>query len=115
MPAGVKGEDITVGTGIRPERGSVITIHYRGFLHRGDQFRSSYDEGRPLRIQLGRREVIAGLERGMLGMRVGGRRRLVISPHLAYGEAGVPGVIPPNAVVIVEVELLDVQGPTTAA
>jgi peptidylprolyl isomerase len=66
-------------------------------------------------VHLGRREVIAGLERGIVGMRVGGRRRLVISPHLAYGEAGVPGVIPPNAVVIAEVELLDVQGPTIAA
>ena len=64
---------------------------------------------------MGRREVIAGLERGMLGMRVGSRRRLVISPHLAYGAAGVPGVIPPHAVVIVAVELLDVQCPTIAA
>jgi FKBP-type peptidyl-prolyl cis-trans isomerase len=79
----------------------------------GNQFRSSYDDGRPLRIQLGRREVIAGLEHGVLGMQVGGRRRLVINPHLAYGAAGVPGVIPPHAVVIVEVELLDVQDPNT--
>jgi peptidylprolyl isomerase len=114
MPSGVKVEEITVGTGVRAERGSVIPIHYRGFLRRGDQFRSSYDEGRLLRVHLGRREAIAGLERGMVGMRVGGRRRLVISPHLAYGSAGVPGVIPPNAVVIVEVELWNVQGPTTA-
>jgi peptidylprolyl isomerase len=115
MPAGVKVEEITLGTGVRAERGAVVTIHYRGLLHRGDQFRSSYDEGRPLRIHLGRREVIAGLERGIVGMRVGGRRCLVISPHLAYGAAGVPGVIPPNTVVIMEVELLDVQGPTIAA
>jgi FKBP-type peptidyl-prolyl cis-trans isomerase len=114
MPAGVKVEEITVGTGALAARGTVVTIHYRGFLHRGDLFRSSFDEGQPLRVQIGRREVIAGLERGIIGMRVGGRRRLVISPHLAYGEAGVPGVIPPNAVVIIEVELLDVQGPTTA-
>lgn len=115
MPAGVKVEEITLGTGVRAERGAVVTIHYRGLLHRGDQFRSSYDEGRPLRIHLGRREVIAGLERGIVGMRVGGRRCLVISPHLAYGAAGVPGVIPPNTVVIMEVELLDVRGPTIAA
>jgi len=78
IPPGVKVQDSTLGTGVRAERGSVVTIYYRGFLHRGDQFRSSYDEDRPLRVQLGRREVIAGSERGMLGMRVGGRRRLVI-------------------------------------
>jgi peptidylprolyl isomerase len=113
MPTGVKVEEITLGTGALAERGTVVTLHYRGFLHRGDQFRNSYDDGRPLRVHLGRREVIAGLERGIFGMRVGDRRRLVISPHLAYGAAGVPGVIPPNAVVIVEVELLDVQSPTT--
>jgi FKBP-type peptidyl-prolyl cis-trans isomerase len=114
MRSGVKVEDLTLGTGALAERGTVVTIHYRGFLRRGDLVRSSYDEGQPLRVHLGRREVIAGLERGMLGMRVGGRRRLVISPHLAYGAAGVPGVIPPNAVVIIEVELLHVQDPTTA-
>jgi FKBP-type peptidyl-prolyl cis-trans isomerase len=114
MSAGVRVEEITLGTGALAERGTVVTIHYRGFLHRGDQFRNSYDEGRPLHVHLGRREVIAGLERGIIGMRIGGRRRLVISPHLAYGASGVPGVIPPNAVVIFEVELLDVQGPTTA-
>jgi peptidylprolyl isomerase len=113
IPAGVKVEEITVGTGVRAERGSVVTVHYRGFLRRGDQFRNSYDEGQPLRVRLGKREIIAGLERGIMGMRIGGRRRLVISPHLAYGEAGVPGVIPPHAVVIVEVELLDVEGPNT--
>jgi peptidylprolyl isomerase len=115
MPSGLKVEELTLGTGAVAARSTVVTIHYRGFLHRGDQFRSSYDEGRPLHIRLGRREVIAGLERGILGMRVGGRRRLVISPHLAYGTSGVPGVIPPNAVVIFEVELLDVRGPTIAA
>lgn len=115
MPSGVKVKEITLGTGTRAERGTVVTIHYRGFLHRGDQFRSSYDEGRPLRVHLGKREVIAGLERGILGMRVGGRRRLVISPHLAYRRAGVPGVVPPNAVVIFEVELLAVEDPPTAA
>ena len=81
MPSGVKVKEITLGMGALAERGTVVTIHYRGFLHRGDQFRSSYDEGRPLRLHLGRREVIAGLERGVLGMRVGGRRRLVHTWH----------------------------------
>jgi FKBP-type peptidyl-prolyl cis-trans isomerase len=115
MPVGMQVEEITLGTGECAERRSVVTLHYRGFLHRGQQFRSSYDEGRPLRIQLGRREVIAGLERGIVGMQVGGRRRLVISPHLAYGEAGVPGVIPANAVVIFEVKLMHVESPNTVA
>ncbi|HSF29363.1 MAG TPA: FKBP-type peptidyl-prolyl cis-trans isomerase [Candidatus Tectomicrobia bacterium] len=115
MPSGVKIVEMTLGTCARAERKTVVTIHYRGFLHRGDQFRSSYDDSRPLHIQLGTREVIAGLERGIVGMRVGGRRRLVISPHLAYGTSGVPGVIPPNAVVIFEVELLNVRGPIIAA
>ena len=84
MPAGVKIEEITVGTGVRTEHGSVVTFHSRGFLHRGDPCRSSYDDGQPLCVHVGRRKVIAGLEHGIAGMRVGGRRRLVISPHLAY-------------------------------
>ena len=83
MRSGVTVEEITLGTGARAERGTIVTVHYRGFLRRGDQFRSSYDEGQPLYVRLGRPEVIIGLERGLLGMQVGGRRRLVISPHLA--------------------------------
>jgi FKBP-type peptidyl-prolyl cis-trans isomerase len=114
MRSDVKIEEITLGTSTLAECGTIVTIHYRSFLTRGNQFRSSYDDGRPLRVHLGRREVIAGLERGLLGMRVGGRRRMVISPHLAYGKRGVPGIVPPDAVLIVEVELLDVQGPTAA-
>jgi FKBP-type peptidyl-prolyl cis-trans isomerase len=96
MRAGVKVEEITPGTGALDERETVVTIHDRGFLHRGGQFRSSYDEGQPLRVRLGRREVIAGLECGLLGMRVGGRRRLVSNPHLPYGKTGGPGIVPPN-------------------
>jgi FKBP-type peptidyl-prolyl cis-trans isomerase len=69
--SGVKVAEITLGTATLAERGTVVTIHNRGFLTRGDQFRSSYDEGRPLRVHLGRREAIAGLERGILGMRAG--------------------------------------------
>jgi FKBP-type peptidyl-prolyl cis-trans isomerase len=115
MRSGVKVEEITLGTGALAERGTVVTIHYRAFLRRGAQVRSSYEESRSQRVHLGQREVIAGLEHGILGMRVGGRRPLVVSPHLAYGERGVSGVIPPNAVLMFEVELLDVQSPTTAS
>jgi FKBP-type peptidyl-prolyl cis-trans isomerase len=114
MRSGVTVEEMTIGTGAHAAAGTIVTIHYRGVLMRGDQFRSSYDEGQPLRVHVGRREVIAGLELGLLGMRVGGRRRLVISPHLAYGTRGVPRIIPPNAVLILEVELLDVQTATAA-
>jgi FKBP-type peptidyl-prolyl cis-trans isomerase len=71
MRSGILIEELSPGTGMLAERGTVVTIHYRGFLTRGDQLRSSYDEGRPLRVHLGRREVVAGLERGILGMRVG--------------------------------------------
>ena len=84
MPAGVKVKEITLGTSALAVRGTAVTIHNRAFLHRGQPFRSSYDEGGPLRIHLGRREVIVGLERGIVGMRVGGRRRLAIRPPLAY-------------------------------
>jgi FKBP-type peptidyl-prolyl cis-trans isomerase len=76
MRSGVAVEEMTIGTGTLAARGTIVTIHYRGFLTRGDQFRSSYDDGRPLRVHLGSREVMAGLEHGLLGMRVGGRRRL---------------------------------------
>ena len=76
MRSGMKVEDMTIGTGERTTAGTIVTIHYRGVLTRGNQFRSSYDEGQPLRVHLGKREVIAGLELGLLGMRVGGRRRL---------------------------------------
>jgi FKBP-type peptidyl-prolyl cis-trans isomerase len=103
------------GTGARAERGTIVTIHHRGFLHRRDQVRSSYNEERPLRVRLGTREVIAGLQRGLLGMRVSGLRRLVISPRLAYGKSGVPGIVPPNAVLIFDVELLGVQASTTTS
>ena len=112
MPAGLRVEERTLGTGALAERGTSVTIHYRGCLHGGDPLRSAYADGRPLRVHLGRREVIAGLERGR---RVGGLRRLVVSPHLAYGAAGVPGVLAPHAMLIVEVELLAVEGPTIAA
>jgi FKBP-type peptidyl-prolyl cis-trans isomerase len=74
--SGVTVEEMTLGTGECAAVGTIVMIHYRSVLARGDQFRSSYDEGQPLRVHLGRREVIVGLERGILNMRVCGRRRL---------------------------------------
>jgi FKBP-type peptidyl-prolyl cis-trans isomerase len=108
MPSGLKIKDVVKGTGAIAERGATVTVHYRGYLNRGEQFRSSYDDGAPVRFVLGKREVIAGMDRGVLGMRVGGRRDLLVSPHLAYREQGIEGVIPPDAVLRFEIELLDV-------
>ncbi|MGZ8901274.1 MAG: FKBP-type peptidyl-prolyl cis-trans isomerase [Limisphaerales bacterium] len=84
-------------------------MNYRGFLNRGEECCSSFEYQRPIIIDLDRRECIAGLRLGIEGMREGGRRELVVSPHLAYGEAGIPGRVPPNAVLRFEVELLEVR------
>lgn len=108
LPSGLKVKDVTEGTGAVAERGKLVTIHYRGFLNRGDLFRCSHDDGAPISFVVGKREVIAGLEYGVEGMRVGGHRQLIVSPHLAYRDTEVPG-IPPNALLRFEVELLDVQ------
>jgi len=105
MRRGVEIESETVGQGATAERGRTVTVRLDGFLHHGDQFQS----GEVVTIQLGKRRVIAGLEYGIEGMRVGGRRRLRIGPHLAYGDEGVSGTIPGHALLIYEVELLSVE------
>jgi FKBP-type peptidyl-prolyl cis-trans isomerase len=105
MRHGVEVESETVGQGTIAERGRKATVRLNGFLHHGEQFQSA----EVVTIELGKRHVIAGLEYGIEGMRVGGRRRLRIGPHLAYRDEGVPGKIPPNALLIYEVELLSVE------
>lgn len=105
MARGVEVDDDVIGNGRIAERGGSITIRYDLALNRGDVVQA----GQVATFVLGKRTVIAGLEYGVQGMRVGGRRRLRISPHLGYGAAGVPGVVPPNAVLLFQVELLDVQ------
>jgi hypothetical protein len=109
MPSGVKIKEMTVGTGMVAERGKVVVVHIRGFLHRGEECLNTYQQGQPERIDLSGRESIAGLRKGIEGMRVGGRRELIVSPHLAYRAKGLIGRIPPNAVIRFEVELLDVR------
>ena len=104
MPKGVKVRDLRVGEGAVAGRGTTVTVRYDGFLRRGDRFQCT-----TYTFNLSRREVIAGLRYGVEGMRVGGLRRLTVSPHLAYGATGVPGVIPPDAVLVFEVELLGVR------
>ena len=92
------------------ENGDMLLVHYEGKLQDGTIFDSSYKRGTPFRFQLGSGEVIAGWDQGVLGMREGEKKELVIPPEFAYGEQGIPGVIPPNATLIFQVELLEIQG-----
>jgi FKBP-type peptidyl-prolyl cis-trans isomerase len=105
MRKGIEIEDLCKGNGLKAERGHTVTIRYDGYLNRGDKFQ----ENVTYRFRVGSRDVIAGLSYGVEGMRVGGLRRLRISPHLAYGASGVPGLIPANAVLTFEVELLELS------
>lgn len=104
MPRRIKVQELLVGDGEVAERDAIVTVRQEGTLRRGERFGGGIET-----IDLGRRETIAGLRYGIEGMRVGGRRRITVGPHLAYGSAGVPGVIPPDAVLIFEVELLEVR------
>lgn len=104
---GVKSEDIVIGTGPVADTGSTVTVNYVGMLVDGKIFDSSYDRGEPFQLRLGEGRVIRGWEEGLLGMRVGGKRRLIIAPDYGYGSQPV-GPIPPNSVLVFEVELLNV-------
>lgn len=111
MMSGVRYADLLVGMGAPAVYGSLVRIHYVGSLTNGERFDSSYDRGNPIAFTLGKHEVIRGFEDGVLGLRVGGKRKLTIPPELGYGEKGVPGAIPPNAELVFEVELVEVVGP----
>lgn len=107
---GFKKEDILVGQGKEAKLGSQIVVHYRGRLaENGQEFESSYKNNTPIIFILGSGEVIKGWDLGLLGMKVGGKRRLTIPPALAYAEEGRPGVIPPNATLLFDVELMEVR------
>ncbi len=101
--------DTQVGTGAEAVAGSTLKVHYRGTLANGKEFDSSYSRNQPFEFKLGAGQVIKGWDQGFAGMKVGGKRKLTIPPSLGYGEAGAPPVIPPNATLIFDVELLDVQ------
>ena len=101
--------DITLGTGSPAEKDSQVIVHVRGTLNRGEVFLDTRQGQQPLRIELRHRECIAGLRYGIVGMRVGGRREIIVSPHLGYGDEGLPGKVPPNAVLRFDVELLEVR------
>ena len=108
--SGLKYIDLIVGTGPSPQRGQTVVVHYTGTLENGSKFDSSLDRGQPLSFPIGMRKVIKGWDEGLMTMKVGGKRRLIIPPGLAYGEAGAGGgLIPPNATLIFEVELLDIK------
>lgn len=106
--SGLKYYDLTPGVGETPAAGQTVVVHYTGWLQDGTQFDSSMDGGQPFSFQLGAGNVIPGWDEGVASMKVGGKRQLVIPPDLAYGEAGAGNVIPPNATLIFEVELLQV-------
>src|SRR5436305_14796209 len=102
-------EDMTVGTGAEAKTGQKVSVHYTGWLTDGKKFDSSKDRGQPFSFPLGGGRVIKGWDEGVQGMKVGGVRRLTIPPQLGYGASGAGGVIPPNATLVFEVELLDVK------
>ena len=109
-PSGLKYTDQKVGTGAEAVKGASVEVHYTGWLYtdgkKGNKFDSSLDRKEPFPFQLGAKQVIAGWDEGVQGMKVGGKRELIIPPNLAYGERGFPGAIPPNSTLIFEVELL---------
>jgi FKBP-type peptidyl-prolyl cis-trans isomerase len=108
-PSGLQYQDITEGTGAEANELDLVTVHYTGWLEDGTKFDSSVDRDKPFQFTLGTGGVIKGWDEGVAGMKEGGKRRLVIPSELGYGAAGSPPVIPPNATLIFDVELIDVQ------
>jgi peptidylprolyl isomerase len=112
--SGLQIADSKVGTGATPKPGQTCVMHYTGWLYengaKGKKFDSSVDRGEPFEFPIGLKRVIAGWDEGVASMKVGGKRTLIIPPALGYGARGAGGVIPPNATLIFEVELLDVKG-----
>ena len=113
MPDGLKYTDTKAGDGATAKAGNKVSVHYTGWLSdngaKGKKFDSSVDRGQPFQFTLGAKQVIAGWDEGVAGMKVGGTRTLTIPPELGYGARGAPGAIPPNATLIFDVELLQVQ------
>ena len=112
-PSGLQFEDTQIGAGALPLKGQTCIMHYTGWLwvngKKDKKFDSSVDRGQPFEFPIGQKRVIAGWDEGVATMKVGGKRELIIPPALGYGERGAGGVIPPNATLIFEVELLGVK------
>jgi FKBP-type peptidyl-prolyl cis-trans isomerase FkpA len=109
MPDGLKYTDEQVGTGAEAVKGKTAVVHYTGWLMDGTKFDSSLDRNQPFSFPLGGGQVIKGWDEGVVGMKVGGKRTLIIPPELGYGSRGAGSVIPPNATLKFEVQLLDVR------
>jgi peptidylprolyl isomerase len=113
-PDGLQIIELKVGTGALPKTGQTVVVHYTGWLYengkKGAKFDSSRDRGTPFEFPLGQQQVIAGWDEGVATMKVGGQSTLIIPPALGYGARGAGGVIPPNATLIFDVELLGVKG-----
>lgn len=109
-PSGLQYQEIEVGTGEKPKAGQDVIVHYTGWLEsNNEKFDSSVDRGQPFTFTLGQGMVIKGWDEGLASMSIGGKRRLIIPAALGYGPRGAGGVIPPNATLVFDVELLDVQ------
>jgi peptidylprolyl isomerase len=112
--SGLQITDSVAGTGVAPKPGQICVMHYTGWLYeggkKGKKFDSSVDRNEPFEFPIGQRKVIAGWDEGVASMKVGGKRTLIIPPELGYGARGAGGVIPPNATLIFDVELLGVKG-----
>jgi FKBP-type peptidyl-prolyl cis-trans isomerase FkpA len=109
--SGLYTQDLRVGEGDVVNAGDAILVHYTGWLPNGTQFDSSHNRGVPLDVVIGTGQVIPGWDQGVVGMRAGGQRRLVIPPALAYGAAGAGGVIPPGATLVFDVEVVEIVQP----
>jgi peptidylprolyl isomerase len=112
-PSGLKYIDVKAGTGPSPKTGQTCVMHYTGWLYEGDKkgakFDSSVDRGQPFEFKIGMHQVIAGWDEGVATMNVGGKRTLIIPPELGYGARGAGNVIPPNATLMFDVELLAIK------
>jgi len=112
-PSGLKYIDTKVGTGAAPKTGQTCVMHYTGWLYdggkKGAKFDSSVDRGQPFEFKIGQRQVIGGWDEGVATMKVGGKRTLIIPPELGYGARGAGNVIPPNATLMFDVELLAIK------
>jgi peptidylprolyl isomerase len=112
-PSGLKITDSKVGTGASPKTGQTVVVHYTGWLYengaKGKKFDSSVDRGQPFEFPIGTHRVIPGWDEGVATMKVGGKRTLIIPPELGYGARGAGGVIPPNATLIFDVELIGIK------
>jgi FKBP-type peptidyl-prolyl cis-trans isomerase len=109
LPSGLRYQDLKIGEGEEARDRRILEIHYTGWLDDGTKFDSTQDCARPLTLRLGAGDVVKGLDEGLAGMREGGRRRLIVPPELGFGKEGGGGVIPPNATLLYEVELLAVR------